>query len=359
MNNYKIIGIDPGTKSFDLLGVEFTNKHERIFLDSSIPSSDIARDPTALISEIGKHLPVTAIIGPSGYGLPVKSLSTATKKDLEFILPIELKKSVEVSVNKGIQNLFRRMKELKFPVYFTPGVIHLPTVPLYRKLNKIDLGTADKLCIAVLAMKDQMGRKKIPATKTSFILLEMGFGFTAGIAVKNGEVVDGLGGTSGFPGLLGSGHIDGELAIRFGKMSQQVLFSGGAMSLISEPLEDLNELPKYKEAFNLLIEGALKNVACLLVSNPYPYELILSGRLTRIKSIRRYLRRVFKKHFPHLHLHFIKRRAKVAKEAAEGAVVLGTGLLGIKYQDIIDSLKIKDASGTMYDYIRLVDLNKV
>ena len=70
--------------------------------------------------------------------------------------------------------------------YFTQGVIHLKTVPRYRKVNKIDMGTSDKVLSVVLAVKDQAERLQIPYDQTSFILLEVGFGYTSAMAVKNG-----------------------------------------------------------------------------------------------------------------------------------------------------------------------------
>jgi predicted butyrate kinase (DUF1464 family) len=245
------------------------------------------------------------------------------------------------------------MKDMKLPVYFTPGVINLTTVPAYRKLNRMDMGTADKLCCVALAMKDQMERLRIRANQTSFILLEMGFGFTATIAVKNGQVIDGLGGTSGFPGFLGTGHLDGELAIRLGKQRQGILFTGGASTIAKKPINNISELTKYKEVFKLLIESALKNIACLFINHSEPKEIILSGRLCREQVVYNELVKKIKKNFSNIPIRRVQRTAKIAKEAAEGAVILGAGILNVKYSDIFKSLKIAKAKGTMYDYIKL------
>ena len=50
----------------------------------------------------------------------------------------------------------------------------------------------------------------------------------------------------------------------------------------------------------------------------------------------------------------------IAKEAAEGAYIIGEGLLGGKYKGIVDCLELRGAKGTMHDYILLkgVELEK-
>jgi hypothetical protein len=75
------------------------------------------------------------------------------------------------------------------PVVFLPGVIHLPTVPAHRKTNRIDLGTADKLCVAALALALQPR----PLNTYRACVVELGSAFTACIVLSNGQIVDGLG----------------------------------------------------------------------------------------------------------------------------------------------------------------------
>ena len=111
---------------------------------------------------------------------------------------------------------------------FTPGVIHLDTVPAHRKVNRVDLGTADKVCAAALAIEDQRRRTGKRVEDISLILLELGGAFTAAVAVDRGRSWTALGGTSGPIGWRAAGALDGEVAFLAGTVDKAMLFGGGA-----------------------------------------------------------------------------------------------------------------------------------
>jgi len=194
----RVIGIDPGTKSFDFCGLD----DNRIILDISLSTKDIVRDPE-LISNIITETGADLVVGPSGFGIPVTNVKDVADREL-FLMSL-IKKDDRKSL-LGLRTSINRMKHNRLPVFFIPGIIHLTTVPSYRKLNKIDMGTADKLCCAALGIRDQAVKYNIGYVETSMILLEMGFGYTAAIAVRNGKIVDGIGGSSGNIGYLSLGE---------------------------------------------------------------------------------------------------------------------------------------------------------
>lgn len=340
----RIASIDPGTKGFSVLGMD----GDKIFLDEMFPTQEIVPEMHKLVELLTNHLPLDALIGPSGYGIPIASVNDASEKDLDLMLP---KKSGKVSVNEAIKSFFYLAKAEGLPLYFTPGVVHLPTVPLYRKANKLDMGTADKLCCAVLALEQCSQRNKIPYSKCSFIMLEVGYGFTAAIAVDKGKVVDGLGGTSGFAGFLSPGAIDAELAIRTGEQQQEVVFTGGAISASSTPIpeEELDLTVKRPGIWETVIESAVKDVGALTAITK-PDEIIISGRLVRIPDVKKELEKRLAKYGKVVQL---TKRTKYASEGAEGAVLIGMGLFGGKYKDLIETMELKNAKGTMYDYVTM------
>jgi predicted butyrate kinase (DUF1464 family) len=99
-----------------------------------------------------------------------------------------------------------------------------------------------------------------------------------------------------------------------------------------------------------MLESILKSVAAMTVALEKPREILLSGRLSRIpeivESLSARLTRFGK-------VRTIGRKAKVAKEAAEGAFIIAEGLKGGKYERIVDALQLRQAKGSMFDYILL------
>src|SRR5256712_10439851 len=115
------------------------------------------------------------------------------------------------------------MRARRLPGIILPGVIHLPTVPAHRKVNRIDMGTADKVCAAALGISDQARRLGLAPRETSFILVELGGTFTAALAVEQGQIVDGIGGTAGGLGYRALGTLDGEVAYALGRVPKSLL----------------------------------------------------------------------------------------------------------------------------------------
>lgn len=337
----RVIGIDPGTKTFDFCGLD----SEEVVLDRSVSTQEIIEEP-GLVSEIIARTGADLVIGPSGFGIPLTSIEEITEREL-FLMSL-VKKDYAGKDNLGMRRSINLLKQCKVPIFFIPGVIHLPTVPDYRKINKIDMGTADKLCCAALGVRDQSLRLKREFNETSFIALEMGFGYTAAIAVKNGEIVDGIGGSSGNIGFLSMGCMDAELAYLLGGFNKELIFRGGAATFT----RNIDELIDDKTMLNAFVEGAIKDILALTASVK-PHEILISGRISRARGIFQELRN---------RVDFAPVRklegfnTKYVKEAAQGAALIASGLCGGKYSGLIDVMKIKEAKGTALDNILLPEI---
>ncbi len=342
----RVIGIDPGTGSFDFFGMS----GGEVILDTTLPVDEVARNPGVLLETIESVLPLDLIVGPSGYGLPPTPIQDISERELTLMVPDDK----SIPLYDGIRMVIRLMKERGYPVCFTPGVIHLPTVPSYRKANRIDMGTADKVCCTALAIRDQAEYYHLDYRETSFILAEIGYAFNAAIAVDGGRIVDGLGGTSGGPGFITLGGMDAELAVRLGDFPGVLLFSGGARDASDNngltPEEMARKPDTYSSSWNMLVESVLKNVAAMSIALEKPREVLLSGRLSNMPPLTEALSKKLSRFG---RVRKVGRKAKVAKEAAEGAYIIGEGLSGGRYRSIVDTLQLRQAKGTIFDYIKV------
>jgi predicted butyrate kinase (DUF1464 family) len=348
----RVIGIDPGTVSLDLCGLE----DGRVFLDQSIPTEDATADPSLVLGIIDRASPLDLVVGPSGYGLPLAKASELTESDIRLACLAPRGESGGIG---GLASLMRAMGTASVPVVITPGVVHLPSVPAHRKINRVDMGTADKVCAVALAVHDQARRRGCPEREVSFILLELGGAFTAALAVEQGSIVDGLGGSSGPLGAASCGALDGEVAFLAGQVSKQMLFSGGALAVAGTPearAEAIAEVttPARQRALEAYLESIVKAVAALAVSAPSARVVVLSGRLAKVTTIRGGLISRLSRVIPGVTIEPLSGLASVAKHAAQGAALLADGLAGGSAAPLVDALGLRGAKGTVLDHLYVI-----
>jgi predicted butyrate kinase (DUF1464 family) len=354
----RVIGIDPGTVSIDICGLD----DGRVFLDESFPTTAALADPQRFVARLESHAPVDLIAGPSGYGLPFVAGADLTETDLRLAF---LAAEGEPGGIGGLRTLARALARSGLPVVFTPGVIHLNSVPPHRKINRVDIGTADKVCSTVLAVREQAQRRHCDVSETSFILLELGGAFTAAIAVRGGRIVDGVGGSSGPLGIRAAGALDGEVAFLAGHVSKSLIFSGGAMAVAGLGTADAfarAESDALRVAWAAYIDGAVKAVLALCVSAPDAAEVIVSGRMAGVSEVLDALtRRLDDQRASRtvnlradMSIEPLTGFAAIAKQGAQGAALLADGLAGGREAALIESLGVRNAVGTLFDHLYVI-----
>jgi predicted butyrate kinase (DUF1464 family) len=348
----RVIGIDPGTISLDLCGLE----DGRVFLDQSIATEDATADPSLVLGALERASPLDLVVGPSGYGLPLKKASDLTEPEIRLACLAPRGESGGIG---GLSSLMRALGTASVPVLITPGVLHLSSVPANRKINRVDMGTADKVCAVALAIHEHARRRGCPERDVSFILLELGGAFTAALAVDQGSIVDGLGGSSGPLGAVSSGALDGEVAFLAGQVNKQMLFSGGALAVAGTPearAEAIAEVttPARQKALEGYLESLVKAVAALTVSVPSARVVVLSGRLAKVAAIRGGLMSRLSRVIPGVTVEVLAGFASVAKHAAQGAALLADGLAGGSAAPLVEALGLRNATGTVLDHLYVI-----
>jgi len=349
-----VAGVDPGTVSIDVCALD----GGEVLLDQSFRSADVARDPTPLVDALVAHRPLDLVLGPAGYGLPLVPGERVGERELALMV---LLRSDQASADTGIggmRALIRALTGAGLPLVFGPGAIHLPTVPEYRKWNRIDLGTADKVCSVALCIADQANRLGLAYEETSFIMLELGGAFSATLAIDRGQIVDGLGGSCAPIGGRSCGALDAEVAYLLGAaLSKETVFSGGALDPrgeldLSAPgaLEALRGDPGRREGWLAVEEGAAKAALALTASLPAPREILVAGRLAAAPGL---LDALNKRLAGVATVSAATGLGPRAKTAAQGAAVLADGLAGGRYAPLVERLRLREASGTALDHLRM------
>lgn len=353
MSPIRVLGVDPGSWSWDFVGYD---EDGGIFFDESVPTKNVQKDPSICMNIVNSAGPFDLMSAPSGFGLPLKKLENMTEED--YFLSILKKKSSKKSV-VGLTQILKMLQKAHVNGYMLPSVKHLPTVDRYRKINKIDLGTADKVCTAVVGIRNQMEDYDIDCTETSFIMVEMGYAFSAVLAIENGQIIDGIGG-SNIMGFRAVGAIDGEIAYLMGKVRKRDVYKGGVSSIAGfgdMKAEEILLLSKKdqrtKAALDAYYDSLSKAVYAISSSFTSPdniKNILFAGRHSQRKELvdplYNSVRRIAtpKK---------MRSYARISKESAQGAAFIANGLMDGQFKNIVDNMKIKEASGNILDDIYL------
>jgi predicted butyrate kinase (DUF1464 family) len=356
----RVLGIDPGSKSWDFFGLD----NKEIILDTSIPSKEIIDDPCKALRVIKSVEDIDLIVAPSGFGLPLKKVTDLTEEDIFLALLKFDKKEKDKLI--GLGEVLHLIKKEQIPAIIVPGVKHLPTIPRYRKINKIDMGTADKLCTAVTGIKDQMERLSVNPKNTNFIMIEIGHAFTSVVAIENGQVIDGIGG-SNIMGLRACGSLDGELAYLIKNIKKKAIYSGGVSYIAGNKDLSLKQIISFAEkdaqtrlALNAYTSELTK--AIYAISSSYSNkdkitEILLAGRSSELLYIKNVITKGFDDFLP---VSLMRSYGHFSKHAAQGAAFIANGLLGGEHEPIINNIKIKDAKGSILDDVYIpFDKNQI
>jgi predicted butyrate kinase (DUF1464 family) len=328
----RVVGTDPGTSSLDLLLLVDGVVHDQ----ARLAPETLRTDPGALVAMLERWAPLDLVAGPSGYGLPLVTGAALTERDLDqmsLVRPDERGSGVGLA---GFRAWVRALAGSGLPVVFLPGGIHLPTIPGHRKLNAIDMATPDKVAVAALALWADGSARGGDYSQGTFAVVELGSAFSAVLIVAGGRLVDAAAGTRGPIGVRSGGAWDGEVAYWRAPLSKDHLFRGG--------LCDLGP-----EGFDAFRESLVKHVAGLRAVTPFD-RIYLSGMAAARREIAQLAIAslgLFGALFPLASLP-----GAWVKHAAQGAALLADGLAGGHHVRLVESLALRTAAGTVWDYLR-------
>jgi predicted butyrate kinase (DUF1464 family) len=295
---------------------------------------ELRERPGALATLLQRWAPLTLVAGPSGYGLPLVAANDLTEDQIDQMSLIRPEERGEPAGLIGFRSWVRAMAQSGLPVVFLPGGFHLPTIPSHRKVNSVDLGTADKVAVAALALWFD-ARDQNDFAGSTFAVVEIGSAFTAVMVVRNGRLVDASAGTNGPIGLRSRGSWDGEVAYWNWPLSKGDLFRGG--------LEELGQ--SGPDAFR---ESLARHIAGLRAITPFE-RIYLSGAGLDRRDVARLADEALSPFGQLLSLPSLP--GAWVKHAAQGSALLADALAGGKYAAVAASLELRSAAGSVWDVV--------
>jgi predicted butyrate kinase (DUF1464 family) len=313
------LGIDYGTGSWKSALIE----------GPRILALERFEDPAVLypaLEEKARNAPHLPIVLPSGFGIPLKRIQEVDDRDL-FEMTLRQGDPAE----KGLGQFLHRLRHTDLHAYCIPSVKLLRSVPVHRKVNRIDMGTADKLCTVAYLLHCQVSRGESLETQ-DFLVAEVGEGFKALMVVRGGRIVDGLGGTAGHLGPRARGAIDGELACLY-PFSKAMVYRGGAVDIEArfgsyghhafwEGLEkEIVLFLNYYGLRRILVTGRRKHAVMERLGGQYPMDAPLEDG--------------------------------EGFEAALGAAILADGIAGGQFRKLADHLGLRETTERVLEWIEI------
>jgi predicted butyrate kinase (DUF1464 family) len=326
----RVVGTDPGTSSLDLLLLG-----DGVVIDQvRLEPAQLRENPGILAERLARWAPIDLVAAPSGYGLPLVRGEQFTEDHLEQMALVRPDERGRDSGVIGFRSWVRSFVRSGAPLVFLPGGLHLATIPAHRKVGAVDLGTADKVAVAALALWCDAAETG-GFERSTFAVVEVGSAFTAILVVDGGQLVDASAGTRGPLGLRSGGAWDGEVAYWRSPLAKDDLFRGG--------LADLGAIgpAAYRESI-------LKHATALRAVTPFE-RVYLSGRGLEQPEM------------AHLTADALARLGRVSplptlpgawvKHAAQGSAILADALAGGRFSPVAESLRLADASGSVWDVL--------
>ncbi len=326
----RVVGTDPGTSSLDLLLLS-----DGEVVDQARLEPGRLRDEPALVADLlARWKPLDLVSAPSGYGLPLIRGVLLTEDHLEQLSLVRTEERGRDMGVMGFRSWVRAFLASGVPTVFLPGGLHLPTIPPHRKVGAIDLGTADKIAVAALALHVDV-RYAGGFDQSTFALVEIGSAFSAVLVVNRGRIVDASAGSRGPIGLRSGGAWDGEVACWRKQISKEDLFRGG--------MDDLGSIGP--DAFR---ESLRRHVAGLRSITPFD-RIYISGRGLERPEVSDLVDGALSGLGQTLPLPGLP--GAWVKHSAQGAAILADALAGGRFAAIADSLHLTEAAGSVWDVL--------
>lgn len=190
------------------IGVDYTPGQWKIcVVDQGQPTElhtfAVASEVLAFVSQICALYPEPTIVLSLDVATPFSALQAFTDEQLDRLA----QRYHPTPAFPEVREVLQALRRLSLRSYCAPSVEYLPTVPLYRRLMRPVLGTANEVC-AVVALLQHMREQEAPWPEMNFLYVNTGENGTCALVLKDGQLINGIGILQGSSLLAASGYLE-------------------------------------------------------------------------------------------------------------------------------------------------------
>jgi predicted butyrate kinase (DUF1464 family) len=180
------IGVDSQQGSWETCVIENGRTMELRTWDDTLSTYEYIRDICAWFPE-----PIITV--SMGRGEPLAPLSMFNAQQLQQISAFRRPQQE----SRRVQDFLIAIGSLNLSSYLVPTIYQLSTIPAYRKKNRFDMGTSDKLC-TIATLLYRMREREAIWQEMRFLYLHVNDLSRTILVVEDGYIVNGIGETAGF-----------------------------------------------------------------------------------------------------------------------------------------------------------------
>ena len=240
--------------------------------------------------------------------------------------------AVPYSDRSLIEALHNALKSINLNSYCLPQIKELPTIPAYRKLNRLQMGAAGQLCTVAMLIY-RLFERETAWSEMNFLLLEVQQDSVSIQVVEDGQIVNGLSGMADVSEIRLHLRLDGNFSYSFGSDHRESTYRSDWLNPVDASKHELVNGHARKYAF---WEGLAQELAGLMAIH-HCEDIVVLGQ--RKEAVIEWFDDIYQLyHFPY------KDSDRPGFEAATGAAIVAEGLAhnGLA-AEVVERLQIRGA----------------
>jgi predicted butyrate kinase (DUF1464 family) len=226
----------------------------------------------------------------------------------------------------NVNNFLIAAKSINLSSYCVPGIKQLSTVPAHRKLNRLEMGSADQLCTVAMLLY-RLCEREAAWSEMNFLYLEVQQNSMSILVIEDGQIVNGI------SEIRLHLRVDGDCSYSFGSNHHESTYRSDWLDPGDAFVDEVGHGHAREHAF---WEGLAQELAGLMAIHHCEDIVVLGQHKETVIEWFDDMYQLY--HFPY------KESDRQGFEAAIGAAIIAEGLAHIGLAaEVVERLQIRSA----------------